>query len=706
MLALGVIDPRYALSPNEGVPAAPGPIPAWSLLNTNYQADLTRRMAIYEAMIQKMDANIGRVVQYLQQNGQLDNTLIFACSDNGANYEGGVFGATGGTSGLILTNTDLLNMGLAGQPQIQLGGGWAHVSNTPFRLFKHFDHFGGIGTPSIIHWPQGLTRTNQWENQSSHIIDVMATIVDVTGATYPTHWTNSAIGTNYTVLPLAGQSLQPLFNSSTSSVPRNLGFEHEGNRAYISGNWKFVTKNFSLYDGASPANELELYNLTNDPSETTNLAYVDLQLLAQMGTNWNYWCNFVGDAPSLLLTSFTNSPQPVYPVLIPTPLTNDLFVDTFNRANNSNIDAAGFGMFGSYLTVISPPLGVNATYYEGYESNGATSIEVISNSLWMANGGGTAENGIEYNFDGPDIVAVGGFSVEVNIQKINDNGTDPNNKYVGFGVGLTQTQAAGGADISQPGSFRGEAGTNNGVSAFFIDLNFNGNIEVWTNGILVNTINVGNTSGLLTASFACTGFAANNPVVANVFFNGQLVNISPNGTNTTGLTFYWNTNNNNYIGLSARASGYAQLDNLAIRTLPLANGLATDYAMSFGLSGTNAAPNADPDGDGVSNFGEWAFGGNPTVPDSYIASLQNIHVLPGNDFRFTYQRYLNYAAVGLTYHYLISTDLINWAEVTPTILSADVNEDNTDYEVVTLELPTAITVTKSNLFLRIYAAAN
>lgn len=713
MLAQGVIDPSYALSPNEGtapwttVPAEP--IPAWDSINPATQADLIRRMALYAAMIQKMDANVGRIVQCLQQNGQFDNTLIIALSDNGGNYEGGVYGLTGSTSDAPLnsplTGAALESMGQPGQPYIYIGGGWAHVSNTPFRWFKHFDHFGGTGTPGIIHWPQGLTRSNQWENEQAHIIDVMSTIVDMTGASYPTHWTNAIDGTNYSVLPMQGISLKPWFTNNTPDTVRNLGFEHEGNRAYISGNWNLVTKNFTSVDGSYFANELELYDLSKDPSQVTNLAYTNLTVLAQMVTNWNNWCNYVGDPSSLLITSPSNPPPTAN--IDPAPLTNDLFVDTFDRfANGSttNIQASSTGMWGSLV----PPMGANAAYYDGYDSQ---YLEIYNDTLYKAPGG-MIESGLMNNFTGQDILNAGGFSVELNILAINSAANnDSTNRYVGFGVGLTQAQAESGGDIYNalsPGqvTFRGAIGGNTGVSPFFVDLNLNGDIEVWTNGVLVNTISVGVNSGLLTASFACTDFTTNNPVVANVFFNGQLVNINPSGTNSTGITFYWQTNNNNYIGLSARASNFAQMDNLAIRELPLVNGLVTDYAMSFGLTGTNASPGADPDGDGVSNLGEWAFGGNPAVPDSYIAGFQSVQVLPGNNFQFIFQRYINYAAAGLQYHFLVSTDLVNWSEVAPTVVSASQNEDNMDYEMVTMALPSNVTVNQGKLFVRIVVEAS
>lgn len=711
MLAQSVIDPSYALSPNEGtapwngVPAEP--IPAWNSISTATQGDLVRRMALYAAMIQKMDANVGRIVQYLQQNNQLDNTLIIALSDNGGNYEGGVYGLTGSTSDAPLnsplTGAALESMGQPGQPYIYLGGGWAHVSNTPFRWFKHFDHFGGTGTPCIIHWPQGLSRTNQWENEQGHIIDVMSTIVDVTGATYPTHWTNAIDGTNYSVLPMQGISLKPWFNTNLAAVSRGLGFEHEGNRAYISNNWNLVTKNFTSVDGSYFANELELYDLSKDPSQVTNLAYTNLTVLALMVTNWNNWCNYVGDPGSLLITSATNPPPIVN--LDPAPLANDLFVDTFDRSSDStvtDIQASATGMWGSQV----PPMGANTAYYEGYD---AQYLELLNNTLYKTTGG-MVESGLMNNFTGSDILAAGGFSVELNVLAINSITDDSSNRYAGFGVGLTQAQAASGGDIYNPlaagqVTFRGPVGGggNTGVSPFFVDLDMNGNIHVWTNGVLVNTLSVGAASGILTASFACAGFMTNNPVVANVFFNGQLININPSGTNSTGITFYWQTNYNNYVGLSTRASNYSQMDNLAIRKLPLANGLVTDYAMRYGLLGTNAAPDADPDGDGVSNFGEWAFGGNPTVPDSFIAGFSGFQVLAGNNFQFEFQRYRYYASAGLQYLFQYSQDLRNWSAFTPNFVSASVNEDNTDYEMVTMGLPPAMTTGQNTLFLRILA---
>lgn len=698
ILAKGVLDSMNTLSPNEGTAPwgsiSTEVIPAWNTLAADRQADLVRRMAVYAAMVQKMDANIGRVVERLRALGQLDNTLIVAMSDNGGNHEGAVFGQTGGVPNATpLTGTSLTNMGLNGQPVIYLGGGWAHVNDTPFRLYKHFQHEGGIRTPLIVHWPQGIVRTNEWADQTSHLIDIMATIVDVTGVSYPTQFNS------HVVLPLEGQSLRPLF-TATNHVGRTLGFEHEGNRAWISGGWKFVTKNFASLDGSAAANQLELYDLSKDPTELTNVANAQPTLLGQMVTNWNNWATRVGVPSSRLVNTGA-----LFPPVVPATNAGDLFVDTFNRPDATNIDASSTGMWGSRV----PPIGVDAAYYEGFEGSGSpANLAIVSGSLYK-NTGGMIESGLMHNFVGSDITNAGGFSVELTVQEINSDGSDSANRYAGFGVGLSSAEAAAGGDISATSGiiFRGKQGNANlGVSDFFAELDYNGNIKVWTNGVLLDTIAVGATYGILTAGFATTGFTTNDTVTVSMFFNGVQVDINTADANSMTRTFKWDRDNSNYIGLSARAANYVQMDNLAIRKLPLSNGLPINYAIQYGLSGTNAAPGADPDGDGVSNFGEWAFGGDPAATDPFIASLKGVLMTPAHDFQFDYQRLINAANYGLRYRYFTSPDLKTWTETTPVQVSAATNEDKPGYEIVTMKIPAGAIAGQTNLFLRVLAEPN
>ncbi len=695
MLAQGVIDARYGLSPNEGT-APWSSVPAevilpWDSLSAARQADLARRMAIYAAMVQKMDGNIGRVVERLRQLGQLDNTLMFVLSDNGGNHEGGVYGLTGSTSNAQpLTGTALDNMGLSGQSTIYLGGGWAHVSNTPFRLYKHYNHGGGHRTPLILHWPQGLTRTNQWDDQTGHLIDIMATIVDATGASYPTQFNN------HVVLPLEGQSLKPLFASTPTNVARSLGFEHESNRAWISGSWKFVTKSFPLVTGTSPTDELELYDLSKDPSEMTNLASLQPGLLSQTMTHWNAWAARVGVPSARFLTVNTN-----VAALVPATNASDLFVDTFNRPNQVKLDASAVGLWGSRV----PPIGVNAAYYEGFEGSGSSSnLEVLNHTLYKAVGG-MIESGLMHNFTGPDIAAAGGFSVELTVQEINSDTTDSSNRYAGFGVGLAQTEAAAGGDISDPSGiiFRGKQGNNVGAADFFVELDLDGNVKVWNDGALLEIIYVGQNRGTLTASFACAGFTTNDPVAVTVFFNGQPLDINSADPNSISRTFHWDRDDSNYIGFSARAASYVQMDNLGIRKLPVTGDLAINYALRHGLSGADTDPDADPDGDGISNFGEWAFGADPVAADRSTATVKGTLMTPAHDFQFDFQRLSQAASYGVHYRYFVSDDLKTWLETTPVEADVASNEDNPGYEIVTLQLPAAALVGKTQLFLRVLA---
>ena len=353
-----------------------------------------------------------------------------------------------------------------------------------------------------------------------------------------------------------------------------------------------------------------------------------------------------------------------------------------------------------------PPLGANAAYYEGFEGSGSpTSIGISSGALLMAVGAGMSENGIMHNFIGQDIINAGGFSVEMNVQGISSDSSDAVNRYAGFGVGLSQAEAATGADINEtpaPGTvcFRGSTTGNKGVADFFVELDLNGNVKVWNNGALLDTVAVGRNFGTLTASFSLTGFALSDTVTVSVFFDGRPVDINSADTSSMTRTFKWDRDNSNYIGLSCRASHDVQLDNLAIRKLPMTNNLITDYAMRHGMSGADTAPGADPDGDGVNNFAEWAFGGDPSAADPFIASLNGALITPGQDFQFEYQRLTNAANYSLGYRYFVSDDLSAWTEITPEVISASQNEDNPDYEIVSLKLPAPTISGKSMIFLR------
>ncbi len=296
MRAMGVIDEKYALPPFSDTPFNRKEIkavPDWNTLPADRRADLVRRMAIYTAMIDQIDVAVGRIVDRLRQTGRLDNTLIFILSDNGANAEGGLYGSSA-FGKEPLTGSKLANMGqpFAGD-DLRLGGGWANVANTPFRYYKRFNHEGGIHTPLIVHWPAGIKNPGRWSDQAGHVIDIMSTAAGISGAVFPTQYNGHA------VLPMEGKSLVPVFNDEKETVPRQLGFEHETNRAWIDGHWKLVTKNFT--DNISSVDTLELYDLHADPTELRNVAKEYPEQLSSMIVAWNTWAQKVGVPSERLL---------------------------------------------------------------------------------------------------------------------------------------------------------------------------------------------------------------------------------------------------------------------------------------------------------------------------------------------------------------------------------------------------------------------
>ncbi|MFC1766537.1 sulfatase/phosphatase domain-containing protein, partial [Planctomycetota bacterium] len=165
---------------------------------------------------------------------------------------------------------------MAGPPDtyISYGQGWANVSNTPFREYKHYVHEGGVSTPLIAHWPRGIQRKNEIEHQPGHLIDIMATCVDISGATYPVEYQGSRI------TPMQGKSLTPTF--AGGAIDRDtLYFEHEGNRAIRKGNWKLVAK--------EAKGTWQLYDMETDRTEMNNLAGSNPELVQQLAKEWEDW---------------------------------------------------------------------------------------------------------------------------------------------------------------------------------------------------------------------------------------------------------------------------------------------------------------------------------------------------------------------------------------------------------------------------------
>ena len=384
-------------------------------------------------------------------------------------------------------------------------------------------------------------------------------------------------------------------------------------------------------------------------------------------------------------------------LLIETLGGRELFSDTFARSNNTDIDAAVGGMGGALFC--DKPVAWDI-YAEGYEGSGfSDSIAVVGQKIRMAKGAGMSECGLMHNFIDQAILDAGGFSMEIAVAEINTAsvGTD---FYAGFGVGLTEAEAASGYDISDgDGSFRGMDGERTGTSDFFVELDSEQNIKVWRYGQLLETVAVGTSEGILTAGFECDGFSTSDTVVVTVFLNGEIVDMNPSDAESVSQVFNWQNDGENYVGLSCRSSSYADLDHVAVRTFPVYNSMFAQTAFEAGLSGNDAALEADGDGDGVSNFAEWSMGADMAVSNAPAKAIYMVDAT-GDSFVFGRRQMIGYEAFGINYQTAWSTDLTNWVDFVPVTLGSTSVVENAAFEDVELGVESSIADGKATLFIR------
>lgn len=238
------------------------PLP-WAELTEEQREFQATKMAIHAAMVDRMDQEIGRIVDQLRAMGALENTLMFFLSDNGASMEIMVRGDGHDPSAAPGSAASFLC----------LGPGWATVANTPHRRHKMFTHEGGITTPLIVHWPKGIEAKGEVRRNVGHVIDLAPTILDVVGGHGPRKWDGQDVPSP------PGKSLAPAFARDGSVGRDYLWWLHQGNRAIRAGDWKLVAGG-----GKGP---WELYNLADDPTETNNLAKVYPERVKRLKRAWN-----------------------------------------------------------------------------------------------------------------------------------------------------------------------------------------------------------------------------------------------------------------------------------------------------------------------------------------------------------------------------------------------------------------------------------
>jgi arylsulfatase len=289
-IAMGLVKAEWPLAPR------PMESPAWDTREPDRQDRFVQMMAAYAAMIDHIDQSMGRLVAGLKERGMYENTLILFLHDNGGNAEGGPVGVTDGE-------------GPIGGPKsrVLLGMNWATLNNTPFARYKHFTHEGGIATPLIAHWPAGiapsppapLPRGERGEERGAsaaaksggrlyhepgHLIDIMATAVDLAGATYPAKYKGNDI------LPMEGVSLRPAFAGEVLSRKNPIFWEHEGNKAVRDGKWKLVQRHKQPW---------QLFDMDADRTEQRDQKQAHPDIAASLEAAWLAWArrSFVDEWP-------------------------------------------------------------------------------------------------------------------------------------------------------------------------------------------------------------------------------------------------------------------------------------------------------------------------------------------------------------------------------------------------------------------------
>jgi len=279
MIELGIVDKKWAITPRDDS------APSWK--DAENKEWYARRMAVYAAQIDRMDQNVGRILDTLAKTGKTNDTLILFLADNGGCAE---------ELGAAQQQVYIPKTSIHGKPVVRgnnpalmpgedetfqsYGLPWANASNTPFRLFKHWVHEGGIASPLIAHWPNGIAKKGTITHQMAHLMDVMATCVDLGKATYPANYQGNKIK------PFEGKSLTPVLEGKQRAGYTNgLFWEHEGNRAMRQGKWKLVAKN---------TRDWELFDLDADRTELHSVADKNPDRVKSMVSMYDAWSKRAG----------------------------------------------------------------------------------------------------------------------------------------------------------------------------------------------------------------------------------------------------------------------------------------------------------------------------------------------------------------------------------------------------------------------------
>ncbi len=235
----------------------------WDTLTEEQKAFQARKMAIHAAMVDRMDREIGRIIAKLKAMGVWENTVTFFLSDNGASAEQIVRGDGHDPAALLGSWRTYLS----------IGPGWSSASNTPFRLHKSWVHEGGVATPLIVHWPQGIRDKGGIRHAVGHVVDIPATLVELAGGNV------QDLRATSDAPPPSGQSLVPTFGDAGASGRKQIFLSHIGNRGLLEGRWKLVR--------AKSMKRWALYDMLSDRAELNDLSTRYPELVERLSSLWH-----------------------------------------------------------------------------------------------------------------------------------------------------------------------------------------------------------------------------------------------------------------------------------------------------------------------------------------------------------------------------------------------------------------------------------
>lgn len=278
--ALGIVPPGTRLAPRN-----PGVLP-WGQVDADIKIVNERLQETYAGFMEHTDAEIGRLVDFLTETQQLDNTIIVLLSDNGASPEGGATGAINARRNLVFEKeTSAQAMArideIGGEKAFNhYATGWAQVSNTPLKWYKRGNHGGGVRAPLIVHWPRGIADRGQIRSQYHHVIDIAPTLYELLGISAP------AVFKGIEQIPVHGVSMAYTFSQANAATRKDTQiFEMLGDRAIWQQGWKAVVRHSKGQDFAQ--DRWELYRLDADFSETEDLATQESEQLTRLVSLWS-----------------------------------------------------------------------------------------------------------------------------------------------------------------------------------------------------------------------------------------------------------------------------------------------------------------------------------------------------------------------------------------------------------------------------------